>query len=100
MPPQANRRAEPIFASAGTCRRLFDLSPRQLAALRNAGKIHACKPTPKCWLYRVSDILAILEPCEDGERMDKEVIEDLAWLEAQLSPAASVAGGNQTTRKD
>ena len=85
MPPQANRRTAPLFASAGTCRRLFDLSPRQLAALRSGGRIHAAKVSAKCWLYRVKDILGILETCEDGKRRDKAFKEDLAWLESQLT---------------
>ena len=100
MPPQANRRTAPLFATAGTCRRLFDLSPRNLAALRKAGNVHAYKPSPKCWLYRVADILAALE----GPGRDEEFAADLAWIEDALTQdtdlAASAADTNRTTRKD
>lgn len=75
----------PVFAGSSTVAKLFGLTRYDLKALRESGAVHAVKLTQKKWLYRVADIVRLLETPPDGIVRDKEYAEDLEYIEAHTA---------------
>lgn len=81
MQPSSNQiisaKRRPLFARTSWIRSVCGLSHYDLTKLAEAGEIYRVKLTAKCWLYRVSDVVRLLE----GPERDAEYAADLQWLE-------------------